>query len=225
MARDTAATDNRGRTPKRDARLDSPVFYRNGPIITEHLRTLLADARGNVLEIGSGTGQHIAAFAEALQHLTWWPSDADQRCLASIDAWRRHSGLANLRPPCRLDAAENPWMPEPDDLPLDRGLAAVISINVAHISPWEVCTGILRGAGRHLGPGGVAVFYGPFIRDDIATAPSNVAFDRDLRARNPEWGIRSLAALSECARAEGLEFAQFTEVPANNLIVEYRKPA
>ncbi len=225
MARDEAPPGDGPHIPPRDARLDAPAFHRNGPVITRHLAALLAGVKGDVLELGSGTGQHIAAFAAALPHLTWWPSEADPRRLASIDAWRRHAGHPNLRPPARLDAAETPWKPEPDDLPLGPGLAAVISINVVHIAPWEVALGICRGAGLHLAPGGCLVFYGPFLRQGIATAPSNTAFDAWLRAQNPGWGLRRLEALSASAAKEGLEFSRVTEVPANNLIVEFVKPA
>lgn len=224
MARETAAPGTRRQSPPGDGRLHSPVFHRNGAVITEHLSALLEDAPGDVLEIGSGSGQHIAAFAKALGHLTWWPSDVEPRYLASIEAWRRHWGLANLRPPVLLDAARIPWTPQPDQVPLDRGLGTVISINVAHIAPWAVSVGIFRGAGRHLAPGGLVVFYGPFTREGAATAPSNLAFDAGLRAQNPDWGLRGLEALSASAAEHGLEFVRYTEVPANNLILEYRKP-
>ncbi len=202
----------------------SPVFHRNGPVITAHLSGLLAASKGDVLEVGSGTGQHVAAFAAALPNLTWWPTDVDPRRLSSIDAWGRHAGLANLRPAAVMDAARMPWQPDPPGVPLDQGLAAVIAVNVVHISPWAVTEGIIAGAGAHLEAGGYLVFYGPFLRADEPTVPSNAAFDAQLRAQDPAWGLRETSALETAATAQGLFLARTVEVPANNLILEFRRP-
>lgn len=224
MANNETASGSGPRALSPGVRERSPVFERNGPVITAHLLDFLSASHGDVLEIGSGTGQHIAAFAAALPELTWWPTEADPRRLSSIEAWRRHAGLANLRPAAALDAAGTPWRPEPAGPPLDQGLAAVISVNVVHISPWAVAEGIFTGAGTHLAAGGYLVLYGPFLRTGTATAPSNAAFDAQLRAQNPAWGLRQTAALDALAGEHGLAPAHVTEVPANNLILAFRKP-
>ncbi|MDH3242536.1 MAG: class I SAM-dependent methyltransferase [Alphaproteobacteria bacterium] len=224
MAQNRSASGAAQPVPSRDARAHSPVFHRNGPIITAHLCGLLSAAAGDVLEIGSGAGQHIAAFAAALPGLTWWPTEADPGRIPSIEAWRRHTRLANLRAPAILDAARTPWRPEPPGPPLGRGLTAIIAVNVVHISPWPATEGIIAGAAAHLASGGCLVLYGPFLRDDAPTAPSNAAFDAQLRARDPAWGLREISALDALAGANGLLPAGATEVPANNLILEFRKP-
>lgn len=206
-----------------DGRLDAPAFHRNHGVIVDELVRLLGQEGGDGLEIGSGTGQHAVAFAEALPRVSWWPTDLDPAQLASIDAWRRHAGLANLNAPTRLDAAEDPWRPDPPVVPLERGLAAVVAVNVIHIAPWRVALGLLAGAGRYLRPGGPLLLYGPFKRDGAHTAPSNAAFDRELRARNPEWGVRDTADVAGSAEERGLQLEAVVPVPANNHIVVFRK--
>jgi hypothetical protein len=224
MAANDATIDTGPRRSGSAIRERSPVFSRNGPIITAHLTELLSESEGDALEIGSGAGQHIAAFAAALPRLTWWPTEIDPRRLSSIDAWRRHAGLDNLHPPAVMDAARTPWHPVPPGAPLDRGLAAVIAINVVHISPWAATEGILTGAGASLKAGGTLVLYGPFFQEGVPTAPSNAAFDAQLRAQNPAWGLRETSALAGAAAERGLALARTVEVPANNLILEFRKP-
>jgi SAM-dependent methyltransferase len=224
MAQNESTEDSRTYPSGGAVRERSPVFNRNGPVITAHLSDLLAASIGDVLEIGSGTGQHVAAFAAALPDLTWWPTEVDPRRLPSIDAWRRHAGLANLRPTAVMDAARTPWQPDRTGVPLDQGLAAVIAVNVVHISPWAVTEGIVAGAGAHLKTGGYLVFYGPFLRDEVPTAPGNLSFDAQLRAQDPAWGLRQVSALETAADAHGLILARTVEVPANNLILEFHKP-
>lgn len=223
MARDGAKYGRRGPPPQADWRRDAPAFHRNNGIITARLIELLGQRQGNVLEVGSGTGQHALAFARAMPNVTWWPTDADQDSLGSIDAWRRHSGPDNLRQAARLDVTEFPWAPDPVGPPLDAGLAAVIAINVVHITPWEVAVAILEGAERYLAVDGQVVLYGPFKRDGKHTAPSNAAFDAELRAHNRAWGVRDLAELDACARDHGLALASVHDVPANNMILVFEK--
>lgn len=211
-----------GQAPE-DGRLDAPAFHRNNGIITARLLDLLKGRHGDVLEVGSGTGQHALALARAMGDMTWWPSDGNVDRLTSIDAWRRHSGPDNLRPASLLDVTQTPWAPEPPGMPLDAGLAAIIAINVVHIAPWQVAEAIFRGAGRHLGTAGHVLFYGPFKREGGHTAPSNAAFDAELRAQNPAWGIRDMADLTACARDHGLVLASARDVPANNMILVFDK--
>ncbi|MEO5845667.1 MAG: DUF938 domain-containing protein [Caldimonas sp.] len=191
-------------------RRQSPAAERNRGPILEVLQRLLP-ARGDALEIASGTGQHAAHFAAALPGWSWQPSDAEPAALASIDAWC--SGLANVRPALRLDVLEAPWPG------LDERIDAILCANMLHISPWSTCGALMRGAARHLAPHGLLVLYGPFLVAGEATAPSNVAFDADLRARDPAWGLRRLADVAREARSAGLRVREREAMPANNLLL------
>jgi hypothetical protein len=190
---------------------------RNREPILEVLRRVLP-AQGTVLEIASGTGEHVTYFATHLPHLVWQPSDASPDALLSIEAWRAESSLANLRAPVALDACSETWGLDQAD--------AVVCINMIHIAPWRACEGLMRGASRVLRPGeGVLYLYGPFMRDGAHTAPSNEAFDRDLRARDSSWGVRSLEAVTTEARRNQLERVELVAMPANNLSVVFRRIA
>ena len=205
-----------------DPRRDAPTFHRNiGPIL-EVLKPRISTTPGHALEIGSGSGQHVIAFAKAFPNLTWWPTEYAQENIASIDAWRETEGMANVQPANQLDASQTDWKMGVDGRP-PNAIDAIFTANVIHISPWEVCTGIVQGAARHLTSGGSLFFYGPFIRADRVTAPSNTAFDQDLRSRNSLWGIRNLADVSAVATNAGFEEPKTTEMPANNLIVQFQK--
>ena len=223
MAKHRVKTGQGDRPAPEDGRRDAPAFHRNNGVITSQLLDLFKGRRGNVLEVGGGTGQHALAFARAMPDMVWWPSDGNANHLISIDAWRRHSGLGNLRPAALLDVTQNSWAPDPPGLPLDAGLAGVVAINVVHIAPWQAAVGIFRGAGRHLAAGGHLLLYGPFKREGAHTAPSNAAFDADLRARDPAWGVRDTADLAACARDHGLALARALPVPANNMILVFDK--
>jgi SAM-dependent methyltransferase len=223
MARQRVEFGQGGRPPPEDGRLDAPAFHRNNGVITARLLELLKGRRGDVLEVGSGTGQHVLAFARAMRDLNWWPSDGDPDRLASIEAWRRHSGPDNLRPAALLDVTKIPWAPDPPGMPLDGRLAMIVAINVVHIAPWEAAVAIFRGAEQNLNAGGHVVFYGPFKREGAHTAPSNAAFDAELRVRDPAWGIRDQGALAACARNHGLALASARDVPANNMILVFDK--
>ena len=194
-----------------DGRQCAPAPERNKGPILEVLQRVLPQA-GVVLEIASGTGQHAAHFAAALPHLVWQPSDADLRVHESIRAWTGE--LTNVRSPVALDVRE-PW-------PLARA-DAVLCINMIHISPWVATLALIEGAGRVLPQGGVLFLYGPYRRFGRHTAPSNEAFDASLRARDPQWGVRDLEAVEECAAAAGLRLNEIVEMPANNLSVVFEK--
>ena len=176
-----------GRPAESDGRLHAPAFERNHAAIWSAMAPFLREQSGDVLELGSGTGQHIAEFARATPQLVWWPSDVVPSHLASIEAWRQHAGLANLRAPQRIDLSDAGWMWNADGEAGGK-LAAMICINVLHIAPWHVSQNLLAGAGRYLRVDGRLFVYGPFMRNGAHTAPSNAAFDASLRAENPGLG-------------------------------------
>ncbi len=193
---------------------EAPAAARNRQPILEVLRPRLP-ARGLVLEVASGTGEHAVHFAAALPGLDFQPSDPDADARASIDAWRADSGLPNLRPALALDAAAPAWPIEAAD--------AILCCNMIHISPWASAVGLVGGAGRILPPGGLLYLYGPYRREGRHTAPSNEAFDADLKRRNPAWGVRDLEAVAALAAAAGLAGPEVVQMPANNLSVVFRK--
>lgn len=198
-----------------DARRFAPATERNRGPILEVLRQWLP-ASGNVLEIASGTGEHVVHFAAALRQLTFQPSDPDPLNRDSIGAWIRHAGLTNVRAPLAVDATAAQWsLP---DVP-----AAVLCINMIHIAPWAATLGLLRNAGAELSAGGMLYLYGAFKRGGAHTAPSNAAFDESLRARDPGWGVRDLEAVIEAADSAGFSLAHTVSMPANNLSVVLRR--
>lgn len=197
-----------------DHRQQAPAAARNRDPILAVLRGVLPET-GTVLEIASGTGEHSLHFAAALPGLVFQPSDPNPEARSSIAAWAAESGLANLRPPLALDAAAPPWPVTAAD--------AVLCINMIHISPWAATEGLVRGAASILPPGGPLYLYGPYRRAGVATAPSNEAFDRDLRGRDPAWGLRDLEAVAALAVAAGFSGPAVTEMPANNLSVVFRR--
>jgi SAM-dependent methyltransferase len=209
-----------GNAPEPDGRLDGPAFHRNHDAIWSAIGGCLSGQTGNALELGSGTGQHITAFARLTPDLTWWPSDIYPRHLDSIAAWRRHAALSNLRAPQRIDLADPAWSWTANGQ-AGGDLAAMLCINVLHISPWRVSQNLFTGAGRLLRDGGRLYIYGPFMRDGAHTAPSNAAFDASLRAENPEWGVRDLADLNALAQEAGLTAAEIAPMPANNLVLAF----
>jgi SAM-dependent methyltransferase len=193
----------------------SPATARNRQPILEVLAPRLPDG-ARVLEIASGAGEHAVFLAGALPRVSWQPSDPDPDARASIAAWRAQAGLPNLAAPLALDAADPAaWPTEPVD--------AVVCINMIHISPWAAAEGLMAGAGRVLPAGGKLILYGPYLEADVPTAPSNLAFDESLRARNPAWGLRDLADVEALAAANGLARAERIAMPANNLIVVFEK--
>ncbi len=211
-----------GKPPEPDGRLFGPAFERNHNAIWSAIAAFLSAQTGAVLELGSGTGQHIAEFARRMPGLTWWPSDIYPSHLASIEGWRRHAGLANLRAPQRIDLADPAWSWTADGQPRT-ALAAMLCINVLHISPWSVSQNLIAGAGRYLRDGGRLFVYGPFMRDGQHTATSNAAFDQSLRAENPAWGVRDVADLNTLALDAGLAAAEITAMPANNLVLAFAR--
>lgn len=193
----------------------SPAALRNRDPILTVLRSVLP-ADGLVVEVAAGSGEHSVWFARGLPGLAWRPTDRDPDCLASIAAWGEAAGLANLAPPLALDAAD------PASWPVERA-DAVVCINMIHISPWRCAEGLMEGAARILPAGGPLALYGPFIEPDLPTAPSNTAFDLDLKTRDPAWGLRRTDEVIALAAAHGLAFAARHAMPANNLTLVFRK--
>ena len=188
-------------------KLSSPATQRN----REPIAAVLADwlpATGLVLEVASGAGEHAVHFAAAFPHLEWQPSDPDPAAISSIEAWRADSGLPNLREPVVIDAAAEEWPVERADV--------LLNINMVHISPWSAALGLLDGAARTLPPEGRLILYGPWLVAGVETAPSNLAFDADLKRRNPAWGIRQVEDFAVEAEKRGVSLADQREMPANN---------
>jgi SAM-dependent methyltransferase len=211
-----------GSPPEADGRLDAAAFHRNHTPIWSALAPFLADRAGDVLEVGSGTGQHVVEFARKAPAIAWWPSDINPAHLASIAAWRAHAALPNLRAPRRFDLSDPRWDAGDTGLPTD--LTAIVCINVLHISPWRVSENLLAGAGRLLRPDGRLFVYGPFRRDGAHTAPSNAAFDASLRAQDPEWGVRDTRDLAAVGAQHGLQLAEAAPMPANNFTLVWSRP-
>ncbi len=207
-----------------DRCLDAPAFHRNHAAIAKVLLRLLGNKTGNVIEIGSGTGQHLVTFAAALPNLIWWPSDPDPLHRASIDAWRAQRGLANVRLPVDLDAAASDWTLGQGGRPPCRDIDGILGINVLHIAPWPVSLGLIRAAARYLNANGILVVYGPFVRDGVHVAPSNATFDAHLRQQNDQWGVRDIADLNAAALKNGLKLNEIIEMPANNTTLVFQRP-
>jgi SAM-dependent methyltransferase len=192
----------------------APATARNRDAIVAVLERHLPE-QGLVLEVASGSGEHVLHFARAFPSLDWQPSDPDEAALRSIAAWSAEAGLPNVRAPVRIDASRADWpVPAAD---------AILCINMIHISPWEATLGLLSGAARLLPPGGLLYTYGPYLQDGVETAPSNRAFDASLRAQNPAWGIRSVAAVAQAAAERGLALREIVPMPANNLSLIFRR--
>lgn len=197
-----------------DGRIVSPSAERNKGPIAEILMHLLP-AQGEVLEVGSGTGQHVLHFAQAMAHIRWRPTERDADALESIASWLRQTPAPNVDAPLRLDVCDPIW-PAHD-------LAAVVCINMIHIAPPPATEALLRGAGAVIASGGILFLYGPYRRQGLHTSPGNKAFDERLKAANPEWGVRNLEDVVHLASSVGFELEQTHDMPANNLAIVLRK--
>jgi SAM-dependent methyltransferase len=219
------------------ARRSAPAVARNRAPIAEVLADWLPE-RGLVLEIASGTGEHAAFFADRFPDFEWQPSDIHPDALSSIAAWREEGGLPNLKSPIVIDASKPDWPIDRADAVLSikmdsdscddakpagkGGFDVVLNLNMVHISPWSAALGLLDGAARVLKPGGALILYGPWLRADVETAPSNVAFDQQLRERAPEWGLRRVEDFDAAASDRGFQLEQTRAMPANNLMLLFR---
>lgn len=196
--------------PTEGACRSAPAALRNREPIAHVLEQWLP-SHGLVLEIASGTGEHGEYFARRFPTLDWQLSDIDEGALRAISARQAQAGLANLREPIAVDSASADWPVERAD--------AIVAINMVHISPWSSALGLLANAERLLAVGAPLILYGPWLQDGVATAPSNLDFDRDLRSRNPDWGLRSVGDLEAAAEARRLTLAEIRAMPANNLMI------
>ena len=197
-----------------DALPHAPATARNRAPILAVLKRVLPPT-GTVLEIASGTGEHVAYFAPNFPGLLWQPSDRDPANLPGIASWTAASGAANIRPPLLLDVEQTDWGLEAAD--------AILCINMIHIAPWSAAEALMAGAGRLLPPGGPLYLYGPYKRGGAHTAPSNAAFDADLRRRDPSWGVRDLDDVVRLAATHALALNEVVPMPANNLSVVFRR--
>ena len=197
-----------------DFRQYAPATLRNRDLILGVLRDVLP-TKGVVLEIASGSGEHVVHFARNFRNLAFQPSDREPDALQSVAAWVKATGVTNVRAPMVLDVSQSPWPIASAD--------GIICINMVHISPWEATLGLVRGAAAILPPTAPLYLYGPYEREGFATAPSNQEFDRSLRDRNPSWGLRELEAVAAVAQSAGFSVPTITEMPANNLSVVFRR--
>ena len=198
-----------------DGRRHAPSAIRNQDAILDVLRTI-APAKGTLLEIASGSGQHAAAGARALPGLIWQPSDANPDNLTSITAWAAHDPRPNLRPPVVLDAADARW---PDRWP---GQDIVLIINLMHLIPQDFAKAIIANAARALAPTGRLMVYGPFLRDGATTSEGDAAFDASLRAQDASIGYKDLGWMRAQISVAGLTL-HMVEMPANNLMLICKK--
>jgi hypothetical protein len=197
-----------------DLRQYAPATLRNRDPILGILRDVLPK-KGCILEIASGSGEHVVHFARSFPDLVFQPSDREPEALASIAAWVEATGVANVLAPTVLDVSQSPWPIAAAD--------GILCINMIHISPWEATLGLVRGAAAILPSTAPLYLYGPYKREGFATAPSNQAFDRSLRDRNPNWGLRDLEAVAAIAQSVGFSAPTVAEMPANNLSVVFRR--
>lgn len=198
-----------------DTRLHSPAAERNAAPILAQLQARLP-AHGLMLEIASGTGQHAAIFSTGLPGWEWQPTDFEAHALDSIRSWSQ--GLHRVRPPLALDVLSNPW---PEQLP--KAVDAMFCANMIHIAPWSCTTALMQGAARHLSNQGLLITYGPYLEETTPTAEGNLAFDADLRRRNPAWGLRQLGDVAGAAEAAGFRLQQRISMPANNLLLVWSR--
>ena len=204
----------RVRMKMNDSRQYAPATLRNRDFILGILRDVLP-TKGVILEIASGSGEHVVHFARNLPSLVFQPSDREPDALQSVAAWVKATRVTNVRAPVVLDASQSPWPIASAD--------GIICINMVHISPWDATLGLIRGAAAILPPTAPFYLYGPYKREGFATAPSNQAFDRSLRDRNPTWGLRDLEAVAAIAQSVGFSVPTITEMPANNLSVVFHR--
>lgn len=198
----------------REAKRHAPATLRNRDAIVSVLADWLPPS-GLVLEVASGSGEHIVHFAATFLQLRWQPSDPDAAARTSIAAWCGEAAALNVAPPVALDAASRDW-------PVGRA-DALLCVNMVHISPWPATLGLFAGAARVLPSGAPLILYGPYLEAGVPTAPSNMAFDASLRARDAAWGLRDLAVVTAAADEAGLVFAERRAMPANNLMLLFRR--
>ena len=201
-----------------DVKQYAPATQRNREPILKILSEVLPP-NSKVLEIASGTGEHAVYFAAQLKSCHWIPSDPNPESRSSITAWKNASSVENLSLPLSIDVTQADWPQQVAESKID----SIVNINMIHIAPWQACLGLMKGAGRILPPQGILYLYGPYKRNGEHTAVSNARFDRSLRDRHREWGIRNLERVIEAAADANLKLQQVVEMPANNLSVIFTR--
>ena len=203
----------------------SPAAERNKEPILGAMRQHLP-AGGRLLEIASGTGQHAAWIGQRLPGWEWQPTETNSAALPTIAAWTRALQAGNVFAPCLLDVNEPIWPTSDETLAsaFQHPFDAVYCANLLHIAPWSACAALMRGAERHLRPGGLLMVYGPFYEAGLETAPGNQAFDASLRSQNPAWGLRELQDVKNTAESAGLQLQHRLDMPANNLMLVFSRP-
>ena len=194
----------------------SPSAERNKQPILDVLRSVLPE-RGEALEIASGTGQHVAWFAQHLPLWNWQPTDLHRGALYNIEAYVDQAGLDNVYAPRPLNVMDKQWLPEGETVDL------IVCINMLHIAPWATCAALMQGSARHLTPKGLLVTYGPYLEDGVPTAPSNLAFDQSLRAHDPTYGIRRREDVEQVAQQAGMRLVARHAMAVNNLLLVWAK--
>jgi hypothetical protein len=202
-------------------RINTPAFHRNYSYIIEVLKSELRFARGNILEIASGSGQHAVMFANTFPRIIFWPSDLNPDHIRSIEAWRSDVTASNLESAFMLDVLEEDWGIGQSDRPPDV-LDAIININMVHITPIETAKNLFKMSSKHLGNTGQLFLYGPFMKGGKHTAPSNAEFHERLQASDPTWGLRDIEEVSAFANSNQLILNQLVPMPANNFILIFK---
>ncbi|MBC7608914.1 MAG: DUF938 domain-containing protein [Polaromonas sp.] len=201
----------------------SAAAERNKHDILATLRQVIP-AAGHALEIASGTGQHVAWFADHLAQWTWQPTDPQPEALDSVAATVTEHGLTNVRPALQLDVMQSSWLPvHADATGHGKAFDLIYCANMLHIAPWTTCAALMQGSARHLTPGGVLVTYGPYLEGEVSTSEGNLAFDQSLRARGADWGIRQREDVEQQAAQAGLTLAARHAMPANNLLLVWAR--
>lgn len=204
-------------------RLNAPSYHRNIDPIAAIITKALEGQSGHVLEVGSGSGQHITALAALMPDLTFWPSDPDDASRASTNAWTSQLKVANVKPSSAIDGSSLDWPLGEEGYPPTK-LTAIQCFNVIHISPWHVVLGLLKSASIHLLPGGKLILYGPYKVEGKHIGQGNIDFDKSLKGRNAEWGIRDIEEVKKAAEKFGLILQSFEPMPANNFMPIFTKP-
>ena len=203
-------------TPDENGRLYAPSAARNVQAIAD-LIAHVAPPPGKALELASGTGQHICAFAARFPDMTWQPSEIDEVRRASITAYAKDSGLTNIAPVIALDATAPGWGAE------NGGYSLILLSNLLHLISDDEAETLVTEAAKALTPGGLLLVYGPFMRDDELTSDGDREFHQSLQAQDPEIGYKSDFDVIDWGVEAGLDVADVVEMPANNLSLIWRR--
>jgi hypothetical protein len=195
-------------------RLFYPATERNRDPILDVLKTIMP-REGHIVELASGSGEHVVHFANAFKDILWQPSDLEDHALKSIQSWINHTGLTNIQAPLRLDTTEPHWPIESTD--------GILCINMIHISPWEATLGLMEKATKLLAKNGFLHLYGPFRINGEHTSASNIAFEGWLKEKDSRFGVRDMKDVENEANLKGLKLSMTIPMPANNFSLVFHK--